>query len=150
VPTDVSVQGEYTGPDPDAIVADADALLGLLDRPSAELSVMLCDDAVIQPLNAQWRGVDQATDVLSFPQDDALVLGDVVISAQTAARQAAEHGHGVEAEVRVLLVHGLLHLLGHDHQTADEAVAMNSEEARLLAALDGALADGLVGRNRER
>lgn len=108
----------------------------------AELSLVLCDDAFIHPLNRDYRGKDRPTDVLSFPQregdhadiDDPL-LGDVVISVETAARQAIEHGHSLDRELAVLLVHGILHLLGYDHIDDDEAEVMETEERRVLATL---------------
>lgn len=133
--------------------ADADRLLRLLaaGRPSlldAELSVLLCDDARIHALNREWRRVDAPTDVLSFPQDDEVTLGDVVISTDTAARQAAEQGHPIDRELRVLLVHGVLHLLGHDHREPGEAARMREEEERLLSALGGR-GGGLVSRAAE-
>ncbi|RME29080.1 MAG: rRNA maturation RNase YbeY [Deltaproteobacteria bacterium] len=125
------------------------------DADPAELSVVLCDDATMTPLNAQWRGRSGPTDVLSFPQEEgeALALppgvprqlGDLVISVDTARRQAAELKHGLEEELRVLVVHGLLHLLGHDHETGpDDAARMQAEERRVLAALGGG--QGLIGR----
>src|SRR5688572_20745444 len=96
------------------------AELGLDD---VELSVLLTDDVGIRALNAQWRQKDEATDVLSFPQLDPSeiggetsgALGDLVVSVETAAAQAAEHGHDLSTELRVLLAHGLAHLVGHDH-----------------------------------
>lgn len=135
-----------------ALEADAVRLLDLVGRADAELSIVLCDDAFIRPLNAEWRGKDAATDVLSFAMqdgDDVLdgdpVLGDLVISVETADRQAAEHGHDRAAELRVLLVHGLLHLLGHDHEdTPERAAEMRAEEARLLELLGGGA--GLIQR----
>jgi probable rRNA maturation factor len=129
----------------------AEQALVALGRAEDELSVLLCDDATIQPLNRDWRGKDKPTDVLSFPQvegeigDGPELLGDVVISLDTAARQAAERGHSVEAEVDVLLVHGLLHLLGYDHHDPEEEADMRAEEARVLAAL-GRDPVGLVER----
>ncbi len=125
--------------------ADAVRLCATLGRPRAELSVLLCDDAFIQDLNAQWRQKDVPTDVLSFPMGDGQVLGDVVVSLPTAERQAAERGHDLHTELRVLLVHGLLHLVGPDHEAPGEDAAMAAEEARLLAAL-GVPAVGLVAR----
>lgn len=127
------------------------ALLRRLDLADAELSVLLTDDAHIQALNQQWRGVDRPTDVLSFAFNEAEgpgaeVLGDIVISLPTAARQAAEHGHSVEDELWVLLVHGLLHLLGYDHQDAEEAAEMAAAEAKLLAGLRSGEGAGLVER----
>lgn len=125
-----------------ALRSDAERLLKVLALPEAELSLVLCDDAFIQPLNRDFRGKDAPTDVLSFAQregeaadPDDPVLGDVIISVQTAARQAAERGYGLDKELRVLLVHGLLHLLGHDHLEAEEAALMQAEERRLLALL---------------
>lgn len=136
----------------DAVVADAGRLLTHAELAHAELSLVLCDDAFIRALNRQWRGIDDATDVLSFAMGEgedadlhAEVLGDIVISMDTAARQAAELGHGVPEEVRVLLVHGFLHLLGYDHIEPDDAVEMAAAEARLLAMLGGT-PGGLIAR----
>ena len=142
----VAVEGAVEGVDPERIEAEAEILLGLVDQADAELSVLLCDDVYIQPLNAQWRDKDEPTDVLSFPQNDPVVLGDVVISVQTAARQADQAGHPLVDEIRVLLAHGLLHLLGHDHHDPDEAQQMRDEEVRLLAGLGVDGAASLVGR----
>ena len=118
-----------------------------------ELSVALCDDGHIRALNKEWRGKDSATDVLSFPADsfgDVVVLGDCVISIDTARRQAQEVGHGLLDECRVLLVHGLLHLCGFDHETGDvEAAEMSRVEDELLGLLSGLAGTekraGLVG-----
>lgn len=102
------------------------------------VSVLLCDDAFIRPLNHEWRQRDAATDVLSFPQDGpgGRVLGDIVLSVQTARRQATELGHTLDEELCVLLAHGLAHLLGHDHHSKADAQAMATLEARLLEAVD--------------
>ncbi len=116
--------------------ADAEALLAALELEDAELSVVLCDDARIAELNAAWRGVDGPTDVLSFPQEDAQVLGDLVISLDTAARQASERSHGLQDELRILLVHGVLHLLGFDHERDLEAhEVMAARETELMGCL---------------
>ena len=121
---------------------DGAVLLESLDLAAAELSVLLCDDGFIQPLNKDYRGRDQPTDVLSFamregeladPEDP--LLGDVVISVQTARRQAALQGHSAAREVQILLVHGLLHLLGQHHGDDEERRRMFAEQARLLALL---------------
>lgn len=103
----------------EAVQDDAKSLIRTALRDaSAELSVVLCSDAYIRKLNAQWRGKDAATDVLSFPQDDPdrVVLGDIVISVDTASRQAEERQLQFRDEIRILLVHGVLHLLGYDHE----------------------------------
>ena len=91
----------------------------------AELSVAFVDDKTIQHLNHEFRGNDSPTDVLSFPQREGELmgqshpLGDVVISIETAERQAAEFGHSLDDEISELLFHGFLHLLGNDHDGGD-------------------------------
>lgn len=89
-----------------------------------EISIVVCDDPYIQNLNAQYRQKDNPTDVLSFAQDDPDVLGDIVISLPTAARQAKAAGWPLESEIALLGVHGLLHLLGYDDETAAGAWEM--------------------------
>lgn len=151
-PVDICVEGQPTLGDGwiEALRADALRLLAALGHADASLSIVLCDDAFIVPLNRTWRDKDQPTDVLSFPQredhtPEGGVLGDVVISVETAAAAAAQHGHRTEEELQVLLVHGLLHLLGFDHEKGDEEAArMRAEEARLLALLGGR--PGLISR----
>lgn len=106
-----------------------------------ELSIVLCDDAYIRELNREWRGIDAPTDVLSFPQHGTWLLGDVVISVETAARQAPGT---LEEELRVLLVHGLCHLLGFDHEEEGDAAEMREREGELLGRIGGGA--GLVGR----
>lgn len=86
--------------------------------------MLVCDDATIRSLNRRFRNKDAPTDVLSFPADFAspegpLYLGDVAISLETARRQAAARGVPVEKELQVLLLHALVHLAGHDHETDD-------------------------------
>lgn len=148
---DVTIE-EGVVADGEAIEADARRVLEALELDEPELSIVLTDDARIKALNATWRDKDVATDVLSFPQqeDEEVVggmLGDLVISVETAAAQAAEVGHDLQTELRVLLVHGLCHLLGYDHLEPDEAAAMRDEEQRLLTVLFGAsVAAGLVER----
>lgn len=96
---------------------DAKSLVRVILRDkAAELSVVLTSDQGIRTVNSEWRGVDASTDVLAFPQDDpdGVVLGDVVISVETAKRQASNEN--VRDEIRVLMVHGVLHLLGYDHE----------------------------------
>ncbi|KAM1013316.1 hypothetical protein EV1_042908 [Malus domestica] len=109
---------------------------------SIELSVLLCNDEFIRKLNKEWRNEDHATDVLSLSQHvpnlklPILMLGDIVISVETAARQAEERGHTLIDEIRVLMIHGLLHLLGFDHEISEEAeVEMEKEEELLLKSL---------------
>ena len=120
----------------DALVGiedDARDLLAAAQLEDGELSIVLCGDGWIRRLNAEWRGMDATTDVLSFPQEDEVVLGDLVVSLHTAARQAEERGCGLRDEVRVLLVHGLLHLLGYDHDKGErECAKMAAAERKLL------------------
>jgi probable rRNA maturation factor len=116
------------------------ALLDSEGSPRAvELSVVFCDDTFIHTLNRDYRGKDKPTDVLSFPQGpETDVLGDIVISVPTAARQAEERGHPVGQEVEWLFLHGLLHLLGYDDATDEEAEEMNRRARRALEPLEAA------------
>ncbi len=108
---------------------------------AAELSLVLADDARVRDLNRQWRGKDQPTNVLSFPASDAddeepgPLLGDVVLAYETCAREAAEDGKPIEDHVTHLVVHGLLHLFGWDHESDDEAEEMEALETEILAGL---------------
>lgn len=120
----------------------ASTVLQYLDLLDAELSIVLCNDATIHPLNRDYRGKDKPTDVLSFAQREGEfaffednLLGDVIISMETTRRQADERGHSVETELRVLLVHGILHLLGYDHIEDDEAEIMEAKEREILGVL---------------
>jgi probable rRNA maturation factor len=117
----------------------AGAILRALDRADSELSVVLVGDEEIAALNAQYRDEPGPTDVLSFSLLEGnhadrrgALLGDVVISLETAARQARRGRRSLEAETLRLLIHGVLHLLGHDHAADDEAREMRREERRLL------------------
>ena len=100
-----------------------------------EISVVFCDDPFIQALNTEYRGKNKPTDVLSFAQDDPQTLGDIIISVPAAARQAEAAGWPLENEVALLAVHGLLHLLGCDDETAAGAWDMQRRtEAALTEA----------------
>ena len=118
-------------------------LLRAVEEARAELSIALVDDAEIAELNAEYRGLDRATDVLSFSLREGKgadysgsLLGDVVIGLETAARQARGRRRSVDDEVARLLIHGTLHLLGRDHERSDEARAMRAEERRLWRAIN--------------
>jgi probable rRNA maturation factor len=121
---------------------DATRLLRAL-RVDAELSVALIGDTEMRDLNAHYRHQDRPTDVLSFgagdetlPRGAPALLGDVVISVDTAVRQAAERAVPVAEEVRLLLAHGVLHLLGYDHERSPaEARRMFAKQRRLMAIL---------------
>ena len=107
----------------------------------AEVSVQLVDDSRIRALNAQWRGLDKPTNVLSFPASApekiaaAPMLGDIVMAFETAEREAAEEGKTLADHAAHLVVHGFLHLLGFDHQIAADADRMEALETRILAKL---------------
>lgn len=107
----------------------------------ADLTIVLSDDQQLHELNLEWMDVDAPTDVLSFPSEEIdpetgnRYLGDILISVERAAEQARGAGHGVEAEVQLLVVHGVLHLMGHDHAEADEKLRMWQAQAEILTQL---------------
>lgn len=125
-------------------------------NPAAEASVVFVDDAYIHRLNREYRGVDRPTDVLSFAmqemvdeepainedfqaefdEDEGPLLGDIIISLETAVRQAKEYNHTLEREVAFLAVHGFLHLLGYDHMEEAETRVMCLREEAILAGLE--------------
>jgi len=107
----------------------------------AELTIVLTDDEQLRELNLDYREVDAPTDVLSFPaaepdpETGALYLGDVIISVERAQEQAAAGRHSLEAELQLLVVHGILHLVGHDHAEVDEKDRMWAAQSQILAQL---------------
>jgi probable rRNA maturation factor len=126
-------------------------------RARGDLAIALVSDARIRALNRQYRHIDRPTDVLAFPAGDSVPsgltgkpdgttqeLGDIVISLETARRQARAAGHPLSAELKVLALHGLLHLLGYDHHQQADRARMRRMEARLRAA--GGLRAGLIER----
>lgn len=96
-----------------------------------ELCVAIVSNRRMRSLNRQFRGKDYATDVLSFPSDERGFLGDIVIAEGVAVAQAKFAGHSVATELKVLALHGLLHLLGYDHEADDDDGRMARAEARL-------------------
>lgn len=110
------------------------------------VSVLLTGDAEIRRLNREFRGKDKATDVLSFPAGDAPgqggIAGDLAISVETAAREAEQRGHSLEVELRVLMLHGILHLAGHDHERDSGEMARKENLLRKKLGLD----QGLIAR----
>ncbi|MDQ2909319.1 MAG: rRNA maturation RNase YbeY [Candidatus Eremiobacteraeota bacterium] len=126
----------------------AQALLAASGRPRASLSVSFVGDRAMRRLNREHRGRDTTTDVLSFPlyapftvpqrtraQGPELLLGDIVISVDVAARQARDYGASLETEIQRLLVHGVAHLLGYDHEKPRERARMVRAEKKLAAAI---------------
>lgn len=113
---------------------------------TAEVSLTLVDDEQIHVLNRDYRSVDRPTDVISFALEEGdeptiiggpaeMLLGEIVISMETALRQAAEYGHSLEREVAFLALHGMLHLLGYDHMTQEDEKRMFDKQTEILAAL---------------
>jgi probable rRNA maturation factor len=116
-----------------------------------ELSVVFTNDKTIHDLNKKYRNIDNPTDVLAFqmhpgdrsgevsfitPPDSIRHLGEVVISYPQASRQAEEYGHAIKHELKILLIHGILHLLGYDHERAEDEEVMNSEEEEIIKKLN--------------
>jgi probable rRNA maturation factor len=110
------------------------------------LAVALVSDARVRRLNARFRGKNSPTDVLSFPADEPGQLGEVVIASGVARRQARQAGHSVQVELRVLALHGLLHLLGYDHETDDGRMARVERRLRRKSGLR----EGLIERGRRQ
>jgi probable rRNA maturation factor len=110
---------------------------------NCEIAVLFTDDAAIAEINAEWRGKDQPTNVLSFPTPDdmpvpegeARPLGDIVLAHGVIVREATEQGKTLRDHTAHLIVHGTLHLLGHDHETDAEAEEMEALETRILKGL---------------
>jgi probable rRNA maturation factor len=136
-------------PDADAVIQRAVAVAAEMadaDTADAELAVMLTDDAGIRTLNSNWRGIDKPTNVLSFPalrpptgvsgaDDIPPMLGDIAIAYETARREADDEQKPFDHHLSHLAVHGFLHLVGYDHETDDEAEAMDALEIEILAQL---------------
>ena len=161
MPVALSIEIEDPTLDPDALIEEAETLLDVVGRPGAELSLLFVDDVQMRSLNRDYRGLDRTTDVLSFSQTEgeggALILpegvellGDVVISPAKARRQCSRYHNTFEAELRRLLVHGVLHLLGYDHVRTAERAVMRAEERRVLAALRTLRQDAGPGAQRAR
>ena len=122
-------------PEPEALVRTAAA--AALGDHSGSLAILLADDTAVQALNRQWRGKDVPTNVLSFPAAATAApwLGDVALAYETCAREAGEQGKPLAHHVTHLVAHGVLHLLGWDHQTDAEADEMERLERDILAGL---------------
>lgn len=126
------------------VLLECHALMEITEE--TEVSVTLVDDHEIRALNKQYRGIDQATDVLSFALEEGLsfeqpaglprVLGDIVISLERAEVQSIEYGHSFEREVGYLITHGFLHLIGYDHQTNEDKQQMRLQEEKIMSKLN--------------
>jgi probable rRNA maturation factor len=115
--------------DPDAWTTFAEKALDAIGNSGSSATIAFVSDSSIRKLNQQFRGVDKSTDVLSFPADEPDNLGDVAISVDTAAKQAKENDLQFDNEIAQLILHGLLHLSGYDHETDNGE--MNRLELRL-------------------
>lgn len=110
---------------------------------NSQLSMVFCDDEAIKELNNEYRSKNEPTDVLSFPMElenfvpEIRMLGDIVISTDTAIRQAKEYNHSVMTEIVILMIHGLLHLHGYDHIEEDDRRKMRVREAEILKYICG-------------
>jgi probable rRNA maturation factor len=136
-----------------SVVVDSGALASLaahalsaLRIDGAELSIVLAEPGRMATLKSEWMGIDEPTDVLAFPMDASdptvgpRLLGDVVLCPFVARAQASEAGHAFEDEMNLLLVHGILHLIGHDHAEPADKAAMWAEQERILGSFAGASA----------
>lgn len=143
----VSLTNEQTRPIRTAQLKQAATrLLREANLATAQVDILLTDDATVRALNLQYRGYDKPTDVLSFAQRDNVegvpsaptlpgepeMLGDVVISVDTAVRQAEEHGVPLDRELALLAIHGILHLLGFEDETESGALEMHRREREIL------------------
>lgn len=120
-----------------------------LSKSNYEVSITYVDDERIRELNAIYRDKDKSTDVLSFPMleveelgqesdlgDGEILLGDIVISLETAKRQAEEYGHGLKREICYLVIHSMYHLLGYDHMNEEEKHEMREKEKSIVRAME--------------
>lgn len=148
---EVRSETEFSRIDLARLARFARAVLSVLGQSRRGLSLLIVDDAAIRELNRRWRRIDRATDVLSFPagDDPSRVLGDVVISAPRAVAQARRYGVTTTEELRRLLVHGILHLMGYDHVKADERREMRALEDKTLRAASRAFRARAGARSRE-
>src|SRR6266496_3280543 len=137
----INIESEFPIPN-DVVERAAQAVLKHQSQSmDVDVSIILTDNAHLHELNLNYLGVDAPTDVLSFPASEtdpetgARYLGDILISMPRAQVQADAAGHPVEAEVQLLVVHGVLHLLGHDHAQAEEKARMWKAQAEILEGL---------------
>jgi probable rRNA maturation factor len=123
-------------------LADCEALaVGVIEavmraeRTEGAIALLLADDEALRALNARWRGKDKATNVLSFPAPEGFGLGDIALAFETVSAEAQAQGKSLAAHTSHLIVHGVLHLLGYDHEDEGEAVEMEARERFILATL---------------
>ena len=123
------------------LIAWTSAAMNIVCRYSQELSILMCGKTRMQELNKQFRNVDRPTDVLSFPYEDNLgdgvLLGDIAICIPVIHDQSSEYGHPFDMELKMMMAHGLLHLLGYDHESDEEARIMEARERAINEELGG-------------
>ena len=147
---DVIVEADaWNHHDAENIVRRAIEAATAFESTNGEIAVMLTDDETIRQLNAQWRGMDKPTNVLSFPASDIAAvqeghLGDIAIAYETVSREAEADDKAFTDHLAHLAIHGYLHLIGFDHETDDDALHMEGLETRILASL--AIADPYADR----
>ena len=137
----LTIESKYDFPDSLIKRAVQAALKHQHESPKANLSIVLTDNRRLRKLNRDYLGVDEPTDVLSFPTSEsdpetgARYIGDILISVPYAAKGAGQAGHPLEAELQLLAVHGVLHLLGHDHAKPKEKAKMWKAQREILESL---------------
>jgi probable rRNA maturation factor len=145
---DIQVAARYLDNIKSALLREAARATLEQQRLQGDLTIVITGNAQLRALNREFRGVDAPTDVLSFATDDqpqaskqTRYLGDVIISYTQANEQAKVGGHPVEAELQLLVVHGVLHLLGHDHDTRPEKARMWQAQAKILKSISAAITE---------
>lgn len=144
-----SLPGINVGEDIENVIKRvAEKVLSMEKSEGCEISIFLTDDKNIQQLNKQYRSVDKPTDVLAFAMREGIdnhlnseVLGDVVVSVTRAKEQADFYGHSFEMEMALLVAHGILHLLGYDHEKEDELLVMQQKQKEVLNTVISFLSD---------
>lgn len=137
----INIESQFPFPEKRLERAAQAALAHESESLDCELSIVLTDDSRLQELNREYLGIDAPTDVLSFPASETdpetgtRYIGDILISIPRAQSQAEAAGHPLESEVQLLVVHGVLHLLGHDHADAEEKSRMWKAQAETLESL---------------
>ena len=137
----ITIESKYDFPDSLISRAVQTALKYQRESPKANLSIVLTDNRRLRQLNRDYLGIDAPTDVLSFPASEAdpetgaRYIGDILISVPYAAKGARQAGHPLESELQLLVVHGVLHLLGHDHAKLKEKAKMWKAQREILTQL---------------
>ena len=141
-------------PEAEQTVRAAVAAAAAHSTSGGEVSILLTDDSAVRVLNKEWRGIDKATNVLSFPapenlaKGDAGILGDIVIAYETLTRECADEDRDFLHHLAHLTIHGYLHLVGYDHQDDAQATEMETLESRIMTRMD--LPDPWLDSSREQ